>query len=77
MGRGTIDGYIYGPPYARRCRLPNSDPYASLQSRLISPHSIDEEMEAQGCEVICPRSKSHADKQSDLGLKPRSRWWQN
>lgn len=50
---------------------------ASLQSGLISPHSIDEEMEAQGCEVICPRSKSHADKQPDLGLKPRSRWWQN
>lgn len=48
----------------------------SLQRGLISSHSVDEEMEAQGDEMICPGSGLHAGKWSELGLEARSRWWQ-
>lgn len=68
---------------ARWGGLPNSDHYSIPAGNLewdLAPspqHSIGEEMEAQGDEVICSRSRSHGSKWSELGLEPRSRGWQS
>lgn len=68
-------GYIYEAPTVCQV-LWTLILTAPLQRGLISSHSV-EEMEAQGCEAICPRSRSHAGKWPDLGLEPRSRWYQS
>lgn len=64
-GAEYIAAFIEHLPCARHGGLPNSDLTASLQRARISPHSMDEEVEAQGDEVIRPKLGSYAGKQPD------------